>query len=59
MFFFANRFLFSIKGTCYSVLMQFTIRCHPKLMAKILVINVKQLKFSIREHQICSHWQEL
>ena len=32
--FFANIFLFSIKGICYSILMQFTIHSHPKLMAR-------------------------
>ena len=37
--FFANIFLFSIKGICYSILMQFTIHCPPNLMARIYNIG--------------------
>ena len=45
--FFAHKFLFSIKNTCYIVLMQVTILCHPKLMARIYNIRIKQ--------GICNH----
>ena len=45
--FFANRFLFSVKGTCYSVLMQFPILCHPKLMARKLNENLIQVETKV------------
>ena len=42
--FFANKFLFSSKSTCYNILMQVTIHCHPKLMAKISIYNQLNLR---------------
>ena len=40
--FFANKFLFSLKSTCYNMLMQVTIHCHPKLMARSLSTQIVQ-----------------
>ena len=41
--FFANEFLFSIKCTFYNMLMQFTIHCHPNLMARIYNMEIKKV----------------